>query len=147
MTVRRKMFFCTPFNDPGSRNVCCYLFLCSLSRWRFRPDRYWNPWWQILHSYGWLSLCFFWCSFNCFFVELRNCTLHIHTYVPACRDFAGVGLSPVSVRTICHNLPAYICELESFCVPSCASPIRWRSGKSNHNVRIGTAFLRARTCV
>ena len=78
---------------------------------------------------------------------LRNCTLHIHTYVPARRDFAGVGLSPISVRTICHNLPAYICESESFCVRFCASPIRWRSGKSNHNFRIGTAFLRAHTYV
>ena len=78
---------------------------------------------------------------------LRNCTLHIHTYVPARRDFAGVGLSPISVRTMCHNLPAYICESESFCVRSCASPIRWRNGKSNHNVRIGTAFLRVRTYV
>ena len=78
---------------------------------------------------------------------LRNCTLHIHTYVPARHDFAGVGLSPISVRTICHNLPAYICESESFCVRSCVSPIRWRSGKSNHNVRIGTTFLHARTCV
>ena len=78
---------------------------------------------------------------------LRNYTLHIHTYVPARCDFAGVGLSPISVRTICHNLPAYICESESFCVRSCVSPIHWRSGKSNHNVRIGTAFFRARTYV
>ena len=78
---------------------------------------------------------------------LRTYTLHIRTYVPARRGFAGVGLSPISVRTICHNLPAYICESESFCVRFCASPIHWRSGKSNHNVRIGTAFLRARTYV
>ena len=78
---------------------------------------------------------------------LRICTLHIHPYVPAHRDFAGVGLSPISVRTICHNLPAYICESESFCVRSCASPIRWRNGRSNHNVRIGTAFLSVRTYV
>ena len=78
---------------------------------------------------------------------LRNCTHHIHTYVPARRDFASVGLSPISVRTICHNQHACICESESFCVRSCESPIRWRSGKSNHNVRIGTAFFRVHTCV
>ena len=78
---------------------------------------------------------------------LRNCTLHIHTYVPARRDFAGVGLSPISIRTICHNLPAYICGSESFCVRFYVTPICWRSWKSNHNVRIGIAFLRARTCV
>ena len=78
---------------------------------------------------------------------LRTYTLHIRTYVPARHGFAGVGLSPISVRTICHNLPAYICESESFCVRFCAYPIHWRSGKSNHNVRIGTAFLRARTYV
>ena len=77
----------------------------------------------------------------------KICTLHNHIYVPARRGFVDVGLSPISVRTICHNSRAYICESESFCVQFYASPIHWRNGKSSHNVRIDIASLRAHTYI